>query len=132
MSMDLMSRPMNITEALQHRIAVRAFKPDPVPGSVVREILEAASRSPSGGNLQPWRVYALAGKPLDELRAIIAAKLAAGESEAPEYDVYPHNLWEPFKTRRRETGAHRYAALGVGDKDKAGLRDLAERNYRFF
>ena len=123
---------MNVTEALRHRISVRAFKPDPVPGAVVREILETASRAPSGGNLQPWRVYALAGKPLDEFRAAIAAKLAAGESETPEYDVYPHSLWEPFKTRRRETGAQRYAALGVHDKDKAGLRDLAERNYRFF
>lgn len=127
-----MSRPMNVTEALQHRMSVRAFKSDPVPGSVVREILEAASRAPSGGNLQPWRVYALAGKPLDEFRAIIAAKLAAGESETPEYDVYPPNLWDPFRRRRRETGAHRYAALGVGDKDKAALKELGDRNYRFF
>jgi len=127
-----MSRPMNVSDALRHRMSVRAFKPDPVPGSTVREILEVASRSPSGGNLQPWRVYALAGRPLDEFRAIIAAKLAAGESETPEYDVYPHNLWEPFKKRRRETGSHRYAALGVDDKDKAALKELGDRNYRFF
>ncbi len=123
---------MNVTEALDHRISVRAFKPDPVSGSTVREILEAASRSPSGGNLQPWRVYALAGLPLDDFRAVIAAKLEAGESETPEYDVYPHSLWEPFKKRRYDTGAQRYAALGVDDKDKAALRDLAARNYRFF
>jgi nitroreductase len=123
---------MKVTEALDRRISVRAFKPDPVPRSTVREILEVASRSPSGGNLQPWRVYALAGEPLAAFKAIIAAKLAAGESETPEYDVYPHNLWEPFKKRRRETGAQRYAALGVHDKDKAALRELGERNYRFF
>ncbi len=123
---------MTVSEALQHRISVRAFKPDPVPGAVVRAILEMASRSPSGGNLQPWRVYALAGRPLDDFRAVIAAKLAAGEVETPEYDVYPHNLWEPFKKRRRETGAQRYAALGVDDKDKAALKELGERNYRFF
>ena len=30
----------------------------------VRELLEAAAQAPSGGNLQPWRVYALAGEPL--------------------------------------------------------------------
>ena len=91
-----------------------------------------ASRSPSGGNLQPWRVYALSGQPLNDFRTAIAAKLAAGESESPEYDVYPHNLWEPFKRRRRDTGAQRYAALGVDDKDKAALKELGERNYRFF
>jgi nitroreductase len=124
--------PMNVSDALRHRISVRAFTPDPVPGATVREILETASRSPSGGNLQPWRVYALAGQPLADFKAVIAAKLAAGEAEAPEYDVYPHNLWEPFKKRRRDTGAQRYAALGVDDKDKAALKELGERNYRFF
>jgi nitroreductase len=123
---------MNVTEALNRRACVRAFKPDPVPGDLVREIVETAGRSPSGGNLQPWRVYALAGEPLAAFKAIVAGKLAAGESETPEYDVYPHNLWEPFKTRRRATGALRYAALGVDDKDKAALKALGDMNYRFF
>ena len=53
---------MNVTTACQTRISVRAFKPDPVPETTVRTILEVASRgAASGGNLQPWRVYALAG-----------------------------------------------------------------------
>jgi nitroreductase len=123
---------MKVSDAVTKRISVRAFKPDPVPGHVVREILETARRSPSGGNLQPWRVYALSGQPLAEFKAVVAAKLAAGESETPEYDVYPHSLWEPFKKRRFDTGAQRYAALGVDNKDKAALKELGERNYRFF
>ncbi|MDB5395945.1 MAG: nitroreductase family protein [Rhodospirillales bacterium] len=123
---------MKVSEAVNQRMSVRAFKSDPVPGSIVREILEVARRSPSGGNLQPWRVFALAGKPLAEFKAVIATKLAAGETETPVYDVYPPSLWEPFKTRRRDTGARRYAALGVDDKDKAALKELGERNYRFF
>lgn len=123
---------MKVSEAVDRRISIRAFKPDPVSGATVRQILEAARRSPSGGNLQPWRVFALAGEPLAAFKADIAAKFAAGQTETPEYDVYPHSLWEPFRKRRRDTGAERYAALGVHDKDKAALRDLAERNYRFF
>ncbi len=123
---------MNVSEAVAARVSVRAFKPDPVPGAVVRELLEMAKRAPSGGNLQPWRAYALTGAPLAQFRSIIAAKFATGETETPEYDVYPHSLWEPFKTRRRETGAQRYAVLGATDKDPAALRDLAARNYRFF
>lgn len=123
---------MNVSEALQRRSSVRAFLSDPVPEPVVREILDAAARTPSGGNLQPWRVYALAGEPLETLKAQVAAKMAARESETPEYDVYPLNLWEPFRTRRRATGAQRYAALGVSDKDKAALEELSARNYRFF
>jgi nitroreductase len=123
---------MNVSDAVEKRISVRAFLPDPVPGDMVRGLLEVAKRAPSGGNLQPWRVYALAGGPLAEFKALIAAKFAAGETEAPDYDVYPRSLWEPFKTRRRATGAERYAALGVSDKDPAALADLAARNYRFF
>ena len=52
---------MNVTEAVERRISVRAFKPDPVAGELLREILELAHQAPSGGNLQPWRAYALAG-----------------------------------------------------------------------
>ena len=42
---------MNVTEAVERRISVRAFKPDPVPGALVREILELAKRAPSGQDL---------------------------------------------------------------------------------
>ena len=69
---------MNVTEAVAARISVRAFKPDPVPGALVREILELAHRAPSGGNLQPWRVHALAGEPLAALKTKGMATLAAG------------------------------------------------------
>ena len=122
---------MTVTEAVQRRISVRAFKPDPVPAEVVREILEIAARAPSGGNLQPWRVCALAGEPLAQIKALAAAKMATG-GEEPEYDVYPPNLWEPMRTRRYQCGEDLYATIGIGREDKPGrLRQLA-RNIEFF
>ena len=68
---------MNVTEAVQRRISVRAFKPDPVAGELLRDILELAHQAPSGGNLQPWRVYALTGEPLEEFKAKVAARLGS-------------------------------------------------------
>jgi len=62
---------MDVAEAARRRISCRAFKPDPVPGALVREILETAAWAPSGGNLQPWRVYGLAGAPLAEFKAVL-------------------------------------------------------------
>jgi len=47
---------------------VRAFRPDPVPGDIRAGTSRAARHAPSGGNLQPWRVYALAGEPLAHSR----------------------------------------------------------------
>jgi nitroreductase len=120
---------VNVSQAIARRVSIRAFKPDPVPGALVRQILEAAARSPSGGNLQPWRVYALSGVPLAEFKAQVAANPFG---EAPEYDVYPPNLWDPFRTRRFQNGEDLYATIGIPREDKpARLRQLA-KNGTFF
>ena len=42
-------------EAIFTLRAIRRLKPDPVPDSDIRDILEAAIRAPNGGNQQPWR-----------------------------------------------------------------------------
>jgi nitroreductase len=119
---------MDLAEAVRRRYSTRAFKPDPVPGATLRSLLEIASRAPSGGNLQPWRVYALTGQPLAEFKALVAAS----PMEEPEYDVYPPNLWEPMRTRRFVCGEDLYASIGIPREDRpARLRQLA-RNLEFF
>ena len=46
----------NPTERLVfERRSVRNFKPDPVPETIIRRILEAGRFAPSGGDYQPWR-----------------------------------------------------------------------------
>lgn len=120
---------MNVSEAVARRVSIRAFRPDPVPGALVREILEAAARAPSGGNLQPWRVHALTGAPLADLKARVAANPFG---ETPEYDVYPPNLWEPYRTRRFQCGEDLYATLGIPREDKtARLTQLAKNGELF-
>jgi nitroreductase len=119
---------MDVAEAVRRRMSVRAFKPDPVPGDLVRALLEAAALAPSGGNLQPWRVYALAGAPLAEFKALVAAT----PMEEPEYEVYPPNLWDPLRTRRYVCGEDLYASIGIGRDDRpARFRQLA-KNTEFF
>lgn len=119
---------MEVSEAVARRMSVRAFKPDPVPGAVVREILEAARHAPSGGNLQPWRVYALAGAPLAELKA----RAAANGPEAPDYAVYPENLWEPFRTRRFQCGEDLYASIAIPRDDRPARFAQLAKNLDFF
>lgn len=46
---------MDLSEALYTTRAMRRVKPDPVPEAVVRQMLDAAIRAPSGGNSQTWR-----------------------------------------------------------------------------
>jgi nitroreductase len=80
---------MNVSDAIARRISIRAFRPDPVSGEVVAEMLMRAAQAPSGGNLQPWRVYGLTGAPLAQFKALVAANPFGEEAE---YDVYPPNL----------------------------------------
>ena len=45
---------MDVYQCIRSRLTVRSFKPDPVPQSVVRSMLQAARWSPSARNRQPW------------------------------------------------------------------------------
>ena len=46
---------MDLHQFLQTRRSIRRFKPDPVPGSVIQNILATATFAPSAHNRQPWR-----------------------------------------------------------------------------
>jgi nitroreductase len=122
---------MTVDDAVRRRISVRAFKPDPVDAALVRELIDLAKQAPSGGNLQPWRVHALAGQPLADLKARAAEVMAQG-GEPPEYDVYPPKLWDPFRARRYVCGEDLYGVLGIGREDKAARLTQLARNYEFF
>jgi nitroreductase len=45
---------LGVFEAIHTARAVRRFKPDPVPGRLITQILDAAIRAPSAGNAQNW------------------------------------------------------------------------------
>jgi len=124
---------MNVSEALDSRMSCRAFLPDPVPESTIREILTAASRAPSGGNLQPWFVDVLTGAPLAALVARIGLQVPEHPLGHPgEYPVYPSPLGEPYRTRRYTNGEQLYATIGLPRSDRpARLRQYA-RNYSGF
>jgi len=125
---------MQVSEALATRFTCRAFLDTPVPEATVKAILTRASMAPSGGNLQPWRVWALAGEELGRLKGLVKAKMAAGEfaDGMPEYSIFPNDLKEPYATRRFDNGETVYAALGIGREDDAGRIRQVERNFEFF
>ncbi len=45
---------MEAIKCIRERRDIRDFRPDPVPDSVLREILESAIQAPSSGNVQDW------------------------------------------------------------------------------
>jgi nitroreductase len=113
-------------------MTVRQFLDKPVPLKTIREIIETAKRAPSGGNLQPWTVHVLVGEPLKALIEDVDQKLQKGVVETPEYNVYPPELVDPYKTRRRVVGQQLYDLIGVPRSDTPGKLKQLSRNFRFF
>jgi nitroreductase len=50
-----MHASIGLKESIEQRRAARAFRQDPIPDTILGEILRLGVRSPSGYNLQPWR-----------------------------------------------------------------------------
>jgi nitroreductase len=124
---------MTVTEALKTRISIRQFLPRPLDRGLVREILEVARWAPSGGNLQAWRVIAVAGEERDAVVRLAAESGAPYAPDSPDgRPVYPPNLWEPYRTRRYELGEDMYALLGIPRSDRQGRLAQWARNYQFF
>jgi len=53
---------IGLKDAIEYRRAARAFRADPIPEVLLKEVLRLAMRSPSGYNLQPWRFIILKQK----------------------------------------------------------------------
>jgi nitroreductase len=124
---------VDVYEAVTSRRAVRAFTGDEVPRAALERVLGAASRSPSGGNLQPWHVHVLTGEPLAELKKRTAERVAAGDpGDEREYEMYPPGLTSPYRERRSATAEQRYAALGIPRGDTRARRDAVAANWDCF
>lgn len=127
---------MNVTDALLRRRSIRDFLPTPVPGELIRRVLAAASRAPSGGNVQPWHVDVVAGERLTELKALMRRRLvevASGQHAEPtDYDIYPKQLVAPYRDYRYKLGEDMYARLGIPREDKSARLRWMARNYECF
>jgi len=128
-----------VDAAITSRRANRAFTQQAVPRQLITELLQVASRAPSGSNTQPWQVYVLTG----QSRANLVSKVCAAHDglranasvSAPyheEYDYYPEQWFSPYIERRRENGWGLYGLLGIGRADKDKMHLQLQRNFKFF
>ncbi len=74
---------MDISEAINQRRSVRAYKTDPVSREALQTIMEEALRAPSWANTQPWEFAIATGKPLEEIRAGFLEK----SKTSPAFDI---------------------------------------------
>lgn len=118
---------MDVSQAVASRRSVRAFLDTPVDEQVLRAIFEKARFSPSGGNVQPWHGSVVAGAKLHSMFDAFRAG-----SGTPEYEIYPANLPDPYRTRRFQSGEAMYASIGLERDNKAGRMGHLVRNFTAF
>jgi nitroreductase len=124
---------LTVTEALKGRISTREFLPQPLPQALMREILDVARWAPSGGNMQPWKVVAVAGAERDAVIGLAKRIHAAeGADESSDRPVYPANLWDPYRARRYKVGEDMYALLGIPRSDRSARLARFARNFEMF
>jgi nitroreductase len=123
----------SVAETVLGRRSTRAFLPRPVERGLVEELLDQAARAPSGGNLQPWFVDAVAGAPLATLKAEALAGFAVAAARAEmELVVYPSPLPEPYRSRRHLSGEALYGAIGIAREDRPARLAQFARNFEAF
>ena len=122
-----------IDRTIASRFACREFSDRSVPRRTIEEILRVARFAPSGANIQPWHVYALAGEMKRKVSAsLLDAHRTARDEHVSEYKYYASDLPSPYVGRRQEFGRIFYGALGIAQADVEGRVNQTAKNYTFF
>ncbi|MBL8079362.1 MAG: nitroreductase family protein [Anaerolineales bacterium] len=122
--------PTDLRTFLRTRRSIRRFKTDPVPDSVLREILQTSTFAPSAHHRQPWRFVVLTEP---------AAKQNLAEKMASEFrsDLEKDNLLQEeierrvLKSRERITSAPVVVILCVEMGEMDNYPDPRRRNAEY-
>ena len=120
---------MDIAEALHTRRSIRAFKPDPVPKRILKEIMELALRAPSWANTQPWEFALVGGNKLNEIRQAYTER---SEEQANSDLKLPREFPEPYNSRRRTLASQLFEIKGIRREDKEKRRLWTLEGLRLF
>lgn len=123
---------MNIKQLIKSRYSVRSFLHKDVGFEKVKSILDTANSAPSGGNIQPWKVYVLGNNSKNELVTQALNNYDTGVQEDIEYEIYPKPLAEEYKKRRSQCAADMYDALSIARDDIDTRLKQVRENFKFF
>jgi len=141
---------MSVRSALYGRNSTRSFSSKEVSNDTITALLENALQSPSGGNMQPYKIAVATG----DLKAAISQDLQTSNARAQkllrgsiaekakvlwqgnvipnsDYNLlvrYPKHLLK----RKQDTGFGLYGHLGIERNDYAQREKQMAHNYDFF
>ena len=123
---------MDLLEAIKTRKSIRAYKPDPVPKQVLREILEIAACAPSAMNTQPWEFLVLTGEVLEKVAEENVKLLHAGTQLSPEHQVVGWPNDGIYRERQVGLAKQLFRLMDIPREDKDKRARWMERGFRHF
>lgn len=122
----------DILSVIRDRRSVRAFLNTPVDSALIMHMIDCAKWAPSGVNTQPWHIDVIGSKAQENISKQIIAAREQQQPENPDYQYYPSNWPEPYKSRRKACGSALYGALNIDYADKNKRKAQWYKNYSFF
>eukprot|EP01035_Chromulina_nebulosa_P033787 gene33787-45244_t len=120
-----------LEDLLAARYSCRAYKPEQVPRATIERVLQAAQRTASWCNSQPWQVTITSGGATKAFRDVLYPVAASGVPNAGDFP-FPREYRGVYLDRRRESGFQLYNTLGIARGDKAAYAQQALQNFNFF
>lgn len=122
---------MEYDEVVMGRRSIRGYKKDPVPKSLIREIVQMAGRSPSSMNTQPWHFHVVTGEPLDRIRAGNTERNMEGVP--PSREIRQHGRYDGVhRDRQKDIALQLFDSMGIAWGDKERRQDWVLRGFRQF
>lgn len=122
---------MDAIECIRTRSSIRKFKDEPVPGEILKEVIETARWSPSYKNSQPWEVAVVSGEKKEALSRMLIDLLESGKKKAPDLPE-PRSWPEAEGDRISDLVAQRKEALGVDLSDPEVIHQARKANFTFY
>lgn len=123
---------MQVSEAITGRYSVRAYRDDPVPDELIREVFEIARLAPSNSNTQPWHVAVVSGDARARLEAAMCELVDGGVTPNRDFPAAKDAISGVYADRRRACGWGYYGVMGVTREDTEGRKAIARKNFEFF
>ena len=128
---------MELLQGIKSRKSIRAFKPDLVSEQVLMELLEVATRAPSGVNLQPWEFFIVRGEILEELRGTNLEEYRLGKMPNPEIPVSATRGVAPvlegiYRERQVALAKAIFQLMGITKEGEKNQEEWNERMMQFY
>ncbi len=122
---------MEFKDVVTGRYSCRKYLDKQVSADTMKKIMEVVARTPSWGNTQPWKVYAVGGETAAKLRQENAQAIQSGLPGNSDVEM-PGKFEGELKNRYGSLGRALFEKMGLGREDKEGRMAHYINNYNAF